>query len=199
MTPSAFGVTPLTGGNHVHGEEPPFGGLHGFSDTAATMGESLSDGRRGSSVPVVGGRDLLTLVDGRTFAISDRQRRRARGCARTRARRPSPPLALRAHRGRHSADTDRQRRHVAVRRPRRAPATRRDGAELSALLIRRRRLAEGLRDDVELWSTGRQYVSVLLTIEFGADFAHIFDVKAGAGRAPAPVHADSGRDQVHRS
>ena len=30
-----------------------------------------------------------------------------------------------------------------------------------------------------------------LTIEFGADFAHIFDVKAGSGRAPAPLHADA--------
>ncbi len=57
-----------------------------------------------------------------------------------------------------------------------------DGGELSALLVRRRRIAAGLRDDLELWSTDGRDVSVHLTIEFGADFAHIFDVKAGAGR-----------------
>jgi glycogen debranching enzyme len=66
-----------------------------------------------------------------------------------------------------------------------------DGDELSALLVRRRRIAAGLRDDLELWSTDGRDVSVHLTIEFGADFAHIFDVKAGAGRAPAPLRADA--------
>jgi glycogen debranching enzyme len=65
-----------------------------------------------------------------------------------------------------------------------------DGGELSALLVRRRRLAASLRDDLELWSTDGRDVSVQLSVEFGADFAHIFDVKAGMGRAPAPLRAD---------
>ena len=31
---------------------------------------------------------------------------------------------------------------------------------------------------------------MLITIQFGADFAHIFDVKAGAGRPPAPMFVE---------
>ena len=145
---------------------------------------------RGSSVPVVGGPDLLTLVDGRTFAISDRSGdvhggvhglvhddlRHLSRLVLTVDGTPLTPIASAA-----TSPFD----ALIVHRLRDA-----SGAELPALLIRRRRLAEALRDDVELWPTARQYVSVLLTIQFGADFAHIFDVKAGAGRPPAPGHAD---------
>ncbi len=65
------------------------------------------------------------------------------------------------------------------------------GEELSAVLVRRRRIDSGLRDELELWSTSGRDVSVQLSIEFGADFAHIFDVKAGIGRVPAPVRAEA--------
>ena len=143
------------------------------------------------TVPFAGGGDLLTLVDGRTFVISDVSgdvrggvhgfvyddlRHLSRFVLTVDGNRltpiaratTSPFDALVVHRL-HSADGD----------------------ELSALLVRRRRIAAGLRDDLELWSTDGRDVSVQLTIEFGADFAHIFDVKAGAERAPAPLRADA--------
>ena len=74
-----------------------------------------------------------------------------------------------------------------------------NGGELPGLLVRRRRIATGFRDDLELWSTDGRNVSVRLTIEFGADFAHIFDVKAGAGRAAAPMPRQRRRDRTDRS
>ena len=132
----------------------------------------------------------MTLVDGRTFAISDGSgdvRGGVHGLVHDDLRllsrfvltvdnSPLIPIV--------SATTT-PFDAVVVHRPRD-----RDGSELPALLIRRRRLAAGLREDVELWSTGRRDISLLLTIEFGADFAHIFDVKAGSGRPPAPMHLD---------
>ena len=143
------------------------------------------------AVPFAGTADLLTLVEGRAFVISDAcgdVREGVHGfvhddirhlsrlvlttfgnrCAPIASAATSPFEALVVHRL-HDAEGD----------------------ELSALLVRRRRLATGLRDDLELWSTDGRDVSVQLSIEFAADFAHIFDVKAGKGRARAPLRADA--------
>jgi glycogen debranching enzyme len=142
------------------------------------------------AVPFAGTADLLTLVEGREFVISD-----AHGDVRG---------------GVHGFVYD-DIRHLshfvltavgerlapiasAATAPFEAVVVHRlhdgEGEELSALLVRRRHLARGVREDLELWSTDRREVSVQLSIEFGADFAHIFDVKAGRGRAPASPRAD---------
>ena len=39
-----------------------------------------------------------------------------------------------------------------------------------------------MHEDLELWATGREPVTVALSVGFAADFAHLFDVKAGRGR-----------------
>ena len=143
------------------------------------------------TVPFAGTGDLLTLVEGRTFVISDVSgdvRGGVHGLVYDDLR----------HLSRFVLTVDGNRLTPiasATTSPFDALVVHRlhdaDGGELSALLVRRRRIAAGLRDDLELWSTDGRDVSVHLTIEFGADFAHIFDVKAGAGRAPAPLLADA--------
>jgi glycogen debranching enzyme len=144
-----------------------------------------------SAVPFAGTADLLTLVEGRGFVISDTSgdvrggvhglvyddlRHLSRFVVTIPGNRltpiaraaTSPFDALVVHRLHDGA-----------------------GAELSALLVRRRRIAGSLRDDLELWSTDGRDVSVRLSVEFAADFAHIFDVKAGMGRAAAQRRADA--------
>src|SRR5215204_3140825 len=51
------------------------------------------------------------------------------------------------------------------------------GEPSSCLLVRRRVLTDGLREDIEIRETGR---------DLRADFAHVFDVKAGRHAATAP-------------
>jgi glycogen debranching enzyme len=141
------------------------------------------------AVPYAGTADLLTLVDGRAFVISDVSgdvRGGVHGLVYDDFR----------HLSRFVVTIDGKRLTPiasAATSPFDAVVVHRlhdaDGGELPALLVRRRRIATGLRDDLELWSTDGRHVSVHLTIEFAADFAHIFDVKAGAGRAPAPMRA----------
>jgi glycogen debranching enzyme len=142
-------------------------------------------------VPYAGAADLLTLVDGRAFVISDVSgdvRGGVHGLVYDDFR----------HLSRFVVTIDGHRLTPIARAatsPFDALVVHRlhdaDGGELPGLLVRRRRIATGFRDDLELWSTDGRDVSVRLTIEFGADFAHIFDVKAGAGRGAAPMRADA--------
>jgi glycogen debranching enzyme len=51
----------------------------------------------------------------------------------------------------------------------------------SAVLIRRRWVAGGLREDIHVRNTSGRSQSWSLRVALGADFAHLFDVKAGIG------------------
>jgi len=175
--------------------ETSHGALHSFHVRGRRRGHnggiSSPFDAAAHAVPYAGTADLLTLVDGRAFVISDLSgdvRGGVHGLVYDDFRHLSrfvvtidgnrlTPIASAA-----TSPFD----AVVVHRLHDA-----NGGELPALLVRRRRIAMGLRDDLELWSTDGRHVSVHLTIEFGADFAHIFDVKAGAGRAPAPMRANA--------
>ena len=143
------------------------------------------------AVPTVGGADALTLVDGRTFVISQRSgdfggqthglvvddrrhlsrlRVTVRGQALETLTSSSPnPLAA-----------------VMVQRlvdpQRRRP--------LSCLVIRRRWVAGGMRDEIEVRQTSTHPETVDLEVSLGADFAHVFDVKGGRQGAPGRIVAD---------
>jgi glycogen debranching enzyme len=66
------------------------------------------------------------------------------------------------------------------------------GQDAEVLLVRRRRLAGSLVEELTLRNAHDQSVSVDVDLELGADFAHVFDVKAGV-RADA-VAAQPGAD-----
>jgi glycogen debranching enzyme len=148
-------------------------------------------------VPPVGGPSHLTLIDGRTFAISDRRgdivggaeglvhhdRRHVSRLSVLIDDEPLVPIA---------DATPSPFSALVVHRPRDA-----DGVERPALLVRRRRLDAGLRDELELWATGHHPVTATISVTVGADFAHIFDVKDGHGRPPvAPRVVVDGFDLV---
>jgi hypothetical protein len=140
-------------------------------------------------VPPVGGASHLTLIDGRTFAISDRRGDivgGAEGLVHDDHRHlsrlsllvddePLTPIA---------DATPSPFSALFVHRPRDA-----DGLERPALFLRRRTLDAGLRDELELWATGHQPVTATIAVTVGADFAHIFEVKEGHGRPPVAPHA----------
>ena len=143
------------------------------------------------AVPTVGGADSLTLVDGRTFVISQR----------------SGDLGGQTH----GVVVD-DRRHlsrfrVAVRgqaletltstspNPLSAVIVQRvvdpeRGRPSSCLVIRRRWIAGGMHDEIEVRQTSTQPAAVDLEVAIGADFAHVFDVKGGQHRAPGRIVAD---------
>jgi glycogen debranching enzyme len=139
----------------------------------------------------------LTLIDGRTFAISDRRGDMvggAEGLVHDDHRHlsrlvvkidgesmtpiatatPSPFIALVVHRPRDV-----------------------NGVERPALLLRRRTLDAGLGDELELWATGHQVVTATISVTVGADFAHIFDVKEGRGRLPVTPKAVADGFDLH--
>ncbi len=58
------------------------------------------------------------------------------------------------------------------------------------LMVRRRWIGDGLREDIELANPTGTAVSVDVTLRVGADFAHLFDVKAGHGSEPGTLVAD---------
>jgi hypothetical protein len=135
------------------------------------------------------------LIDGRTFAISDRRGDMmggAEGLVHDDQRHLS---RLAVHLDGESLTpmataTPSPFSALVVHRPRDA-----DGLERPALLLRRRTLDGGLRDQLELWATGHQAVTATISVSMGADFAHIFDVKEGRGRTPVtPQAVDNGLD-----
>ncbi len=72
-----------------------------------------------------------------------------------------------------------------------------DGNEAPAILSRRRTVAGVLRERIELWATSASPITAQVTLSVSADFAHIFDVKAGSAAAPAPITSvDGGFDLV---
>ena len=143
------------------------------------------------AVPTVGGADALTLVDGRTFVISQRSgdfggqshgvvvddRRhlsrfrvavRGQGLETLTSTSPNPLSAVIVQRV-----VDPQR-----------------GRPTSCLVIRRRWIAGGMRDEIEVRQTSSQPAAIDLDMEIGADFAHVFDVKGGRRRAGGRIDAD---------
>src|SRR3990170_3993861 len=142
------------------------------------------------TVPAVGGSGDLTLVDGRTFSISD--------------------AAGDMVGGTHGLVHD-DRRHLSTLRlgvsgvalqnlarttpsPLTAVTVSRliddDGIPASCLVVRRRLLAGGMREDIELRETGPVARSLELVVRVGADFAHVFDVKASLRGPPASLRVD---------
>ena len=61
-----------------------------------------------------------------------------------------------------------------------------DGNEAPAILSRRRTVAGAMRERIELWATSASSITARITLSVSADFAHIFDVKAGSALAAAP-------------
>ncbi len=74
---------------------------------------------------------------------------------------------------------------VFVQRMRAAP----DAESNAATVIRRRFLGGGFREDIEVHNPTPSAIALDLTLRVGADFAHLFDVKAGHGRAPGALEA----------
>ena len=144
-------------------------------------------------VPVVGAPGEITLVDGRTFAISDhagnclggthgmvhddlRHVSKLRiwidgGTLHTLASSAPTPLS----------SVSVQRLHAPVSD---VPST--------CILVRRRWIASGLRDEVELIETGRENRRVRLLMSIAADFAHLFDVKASQGGEDGTIRPADG-------
>ncbi len=60
------------------------------------------------------------------------------------------------------------------------------GQPLPVLVIRRRWVGDGLREVIEVHNSGPQAVQLEVTMEVGADFGHLFDVKSGR---PSHRHA----------
>jgi glycogen debranching enzyme len=148
---------------------------------------------RAESVPVVGTPGEITLVDGRTFAISDHAGNCEGGThgvvhddlrhvsklrvwiddstLHTLASTAPTPLSSVSVQRLHPPGTD-------------APTT--------CILVRRRWIASGLRDEVELIETGRESRRVRVLMTIAADFAHLFDVKASRGGEDGTVRAVEG-------
>ena len=138
--------------------------------------------QRAEHVPPVGGSSQLILIDGRTFAISD-QRGDISGGA------EGYVHADRRHLSRFDVFVDGARLSslaVAPTSPSSSVVVHRlrdeRGVERPAIVVRRRRLGGTLHEDVELWATGREAITVSLAVGVAADFGHLFDVKAGRGR-----------------
>ncbi|MGH9132684.1 MAG: glycogen debranching N-terminal domain-containing protein [Ilumatobacteraceae bacterium] len=134
------------------------------------------------SVPVVGAPGEITLVDGRTFAISDHAGNYVGGThgmvhddlrhvselqvwvdggtLHTLASTSPTPLSSVSVQRLHDPVTD---------------------AATTCVVVRRRWVASGLRDEVELLETGRTSRRVHVLVSIAADFAHLFDVKASRG------------------
>jgi glycogen debranching enzyme len=139
------------------------------------------------AVPAVGGASALTVLDGRTFAISDRNgdiRDGVHGFVHADRRhlsrfelavdgRPLTPIA---------SATPTPFEAIVVHRLRDAR-----GAEAPAIVTRRRTIGGAMREHVELWATDARPASARITMGVSSDFLHIFDVKAGLAGPPAPL------------
>jgi len=145
-----------------------------------------------ASVPSIGRRQLV-LVDGRTFAISDEAGQMSaathgmvhddlRHLRRFDLQFVDADLDVLAA----SAPTPLSAVVVAKVTDRRDPA-------VHAVLTRRRWIAGGLREDVHVHNTSSVAQSWSLQLRMSADFAHVFDVKAGlSGLSRAAVANGAG-------
>ncbi|WP_127131937.1 glycogen debranching N-terminal domain-containing protein [Georgenia sp. SYP-B2076] len=149
------------------------------------------------AVPSVGGPAELTLVEGRSFAISGRagqMRGRTHGLVYD-DRRHLSHLMIQvdgAHVETLASSTPTPSSAVTVMRLL-------DGTTMapsSCLIVRRRQLGGGMLDDLELRETGRHDRDVVLRLFVAADFAHVFDVKAGKHDPPGHLSAHDGGWQI---
>lgn len=68
-----------------------------------------------------------------------------------------------------------------------------DSEGTASMIIRRRWVAGGLREDIEVYNPTSTDVAIDLELKVAADFSHLFDVKAGVGCDPgAMVESEDG-------
>ncbi len=67
-----------------------------------------------------------------------------------------------------------------------------DGRPLPLLVIRRRWVGHGMREVIELHNSGRDHHELEVVLEVGADFAHLFDVKASRGGEDGTIRPSDG-------
>ena len=144
-----------------------------------------------TSVPSVG-RGQLILVDGRTFAISDdagQMLAGTHGLVHDDLRHLSrlEMTVVDADVEILATDAPTPLSAVVVGRLVRA-----SDPPVRALLIRRRWIADGLREDVRIHNTSAVDQTWTLRMQMAADFAHVFDVKAGLGGEPQIVGEERG-------
>ena len=60
-----------------------------------------------------------------------------------------------------------------------------DGRPRPVLVIRRRSVGHGMREVIEVHNSGREPYQLRMSVEAGADFSHLFDVKSGQ---PSVIH-----------
>ena len=146
------------------------------------------------SVPTVG-RSQLVLVDGRTFAISDEAGQMS-----------SPTHGLVYDDLRHLSEfvcwlksTPTELLACSSPTPLSAVMVARctptlEGA--STVLTRRRWVASGLREDIQLRNNSMAEVDLTVSLRVGADFAHIFDVKAGRPMSAGAIEYEGGEVRI---
>ena len=137
------------------------------------------------TVPAVG-TGSITLVSGRDFAISDTSGNMVRGA-----------VHGLIHDDRRYLDVwslgvdDLELRPLAATTPTPFSAVfvarvhEPGGRPLPVLVIRRRSVGHGMRETFEVHNSGRDPYELTLTLDAGADFSHLFDVKSGQ---PSTVH-----------
>jgi glycogen debranching enzyme len=142
-------------------------------------------------VPTVGGANALTLVDGRTFVIS---RRSGDFGGQTHG----VVVDDRRHLSRFQLIVDGRSLETLTStspNPLSAVIVQRvvdleQGRPSSCLVIRRRWVAGGIREEIEVRQTASRPTVLDLEVSVGADFAHVFDVKSGRHRASGQILAD---------
>ena len=137
------------------------------------------------AVPTVGGPDALTLIDGRTFMISNRSGNlgaAAHGLVVDDRRHLSRYGLVARGQALETLTSTSPNPLAAVIVQRLVDVVR--GRPTSCLVIRRRWIAGGMRDEIEVRHTGKGTVSMDLEVSVAADFAHVFDVKSGSQRPP---------------
>lgn len=137
------------------------------------------------TVPAVG-TGAITLVSGRDFAICDTSGDMTRGAVHGLIhddRRYLDVWSLRL--------TDLELRPLAATTPTPFSAVfvarvhEPGGRPLPVLVIRRRSVGHGMREVIEVHNSGREPYDLTMTVDAGADFSHLFDVKSGR---PSTIH-----------
>ncbi|MEO5722973.1 MAG: glycogen debranching N-terminal domain-containing protein, partial [Ilumatobacteraceae bacterium] len=152
------------------------------------------------SVPTTGGVRELVLVDGRTFCISDdggQMRERSHGMVHDDLRHLSLfEVSI--------ADADLEGLACTASSPLSAVIVQqvRHGGHprrFSCVMIRRRWVADGLREDIHVLNSGHERETVRMQLRIGADFAHLFDVKAGLSATEGKMSPDDANHWTIRS
>jgi len=143
-----------------------------------------------ASVPSIGRRQLV-LVDGRTFAISDEAGQMQRGTHGM----IHDDLRHLSRFDLHVVDADVDVLAASSPTPLSAVVVARlmrsDDPSVRAVLTRRRWIAGGLREDIHVHNTSPITQEWTLRLQITADFAHVFDVKAGLAGAQHPLVVDA--------